>query len=589
MKNWKVMSHSQTGSSHVKSQKPNQDACLYKTCPTFIGAVSDGHGSIAHARSDIGSSLAVASAMESIEFFLNENTFDCFKAAYFKTIESAQPLMETEKIDALKILIANVLPHKIVANWRQKVLMHHAQSEKTEHVDSVLETFDRAYTESEIYKLYGCTLLCAFEYDQYMIFLQIGDGLIGIYEQEGKVIHPILEDARHKDNITTSISDFYAPLAFKTAIYPFRASTEFIALTTDGVENAYPNSASDYIYFYHAVHGLIVEALPDLEQLLERTSRYSGDDSTALILYRPLQSESDFKQSESDAKMYSDVQHNEKNVEDASILYAGVPEGYVPIEHLLSDPMSSSFLEIAGELCYSFDQFEVSGFCIVGLALQDIWYDPIENRMLLVSKILRAATPQIILESRKLLADLLYLIYYKVYPAFEVALVAEPQQRILIFDEAYAEALEKAYTPRKWIHTVDQIRQAAHFNYEWGKFNFDGQIDPHPLSLTTQLGSYEIFHDSTLFLHQILKSKKITNHKIAKVVVHPKRPQIWGLQNNSNHEWIQYIKGNSTPRYIPRGKTATLIENSVIFMYGIPVRIVPNIEKVSSSKGLSLK
>lgn len=573
MKNWKVMSHSQIGSSHVKNQKPNQDAYLYKETPAFIGAISDGHGSCAHARSDTGSAIAVESAIESIEAFLNEDSFEIFAEAFFKTIASVHPLTEAEKIETLKILISNWLPDKIVARWRQKVLRHYYQIKEMEEILEQLDHTGMAYSEAAIYKMYGCTLLCAFEYNQYMVFLQIGDGLIGIYEQEGKVIHPIAEDIRHKDNITTSISDFYAPLAFKTAICPLRESMEFIALTTDGIENAYPNSATDYIYFYHSVHGLIVEELPDLERLLERTSRYSGDDSTALILYKPLQSKLDLQ-------MSPEVHNKIENFDEPSILYAGVSEDYIPIEHLLSDSMSSSFLEIAGELCYSFDQFEASGVCIVGLALQDIWYNPVENRMLLVSRILREATSQITLKSRRLLADLLYLVYYKIYPAYE------PQRHILKFDQAYAEALKEAYAPKKWLLTIDQIRQEAHFNYELGVFSFEGNLDFHQLSIATQLGSYEIFHDSTLYMHQILKSKKITNHKIGKVVVHPKKPQIWGLQNNSNHEWVQYIKGSATPRYISRNKTATLIKGSVIFMYGIPVRILSNAEKIERVKEL---
>ncbi|GAU77966.1 protein phosphatase 2C domain-containing protein [Fusibacter sp. 3D3] len=559
MKNWKVMSHSQIGSSHVKSEKPNQDAYLYKEVPNFIGAVSDGHGNRAHARSDIGSRFAVETAIESIDELLNGDAFKLFADAFFNTLTGDQPHEEAEKMETLKILISNWLPDKMVSNWRQKVLRHHEAQENSNAADS----------EASIYKLYGCTLLCAFEYNSYMIFMQVGDGLIGIYEQNGKVIHPIAEDIRHRDNVTTSISDLYAPLSFKTAVYPLNETIEFIALTTDGIENAYPNSVTDYVYFYHSIHGLIVEELPELERLLERTSRYSGDDSTALILYKPLQTELDLQKSD-----------------ESSILYTSVSEDYVPIEHFLCDSTSSRFLEIAGELCYSFDQFETSGLCVMGLALQDIWYNPKENRMLLVSRILREVTPKTLYTSRKLLADLLYLILYKVKPVYK------PQKCILKFDKAYAEVLQTEishYSPRAWSLIIDQIRQETHYDYELGTFTFDGLHDETQLSIVTQLSRYEIFHDSTLYLHQILKSKKITNHKIANVVVHPKKPQIWGLQNCSNHEWVQYVKGSATPRYISRNKTATLIEGSVIFMYGIPVSILSNVDRKDAKEELSQK
>ncbi len=548
MKNWKVMSHSQIGSSHVKNQKPNQDAYLYKETSAFIGAVSDGHGSQAHARSEAGSKLAVEAAVETIEAFLNEDFFEVFAETFFKTINDDAPLDEVEKMEAFKILISNWLPNKIVMNWRQKVLGHYDQ----------IEDKSSDCSKSEIYKLYGCTLLCTFEYKQYLVFLQIGDGLIGIYEQDGKVIHPIAEDIRHRDNMTTSISDLHAPLEFKTALYPVKEMIEFIALTTDGIENAYPNSKTDYIYFYHSVHGLIVESLPELERLLERTSRYSGDDSTALILYRPL----------------SDLQVNAfsvDNVDETSIVYTGVSEDYIPIEHILCDPTSSLFLEIAGELSYSFGQFETYGQCVVGVALQDIWYNPIDHKILLVNRILREATQQMLLISRKYLADLLHLVLYKVYPENIF------QKYIPRFDLFYEKAIQggtEKCSPRAWSKIIDQIRQEVHFNYEIGSFTFNETCESFQISIVTQVSTYELFHDSTLYLHQILKSKKITNHKIGRVMVHPKKPQIWGILNCSNHEWVQYIKGNATPRYISRNKTATLIEGSVIFMYGIPVRIM---------------
>ena len=563
MKNWKVMSHSQIGSSHVKSQKPNQDAYLYKESPTFIGAVSDGHGSQAHARSETGSKLAVEATVETVEAFLNEDSFEVFAETFFKTINGDAPIDEVEKMEALKILISNWLPNKIVTNWRQKVLRHYDQIED--------ENTDRS--KSEIYKLYGCTLLCAFEYKQYLVFLQIGDGLIGIYEQEGKVIHPIAEDTRHRDNMTTSISDLYASLEFKTALYPINEMIEFIAMTTDGIENAYPNSTTDYIYFYHSVHGLIVESLPELDRLLERTSRYSGDDSTALILYRPL----------------SELQVNAPSVDsgdETSIVYTGVSEGYIPIEHILCDPTSSLFLEIAGELSYSFGQFETHGQCVVGVALQDIWYNPIDNKILLINRILREANQQMILTSRKYLANLLHLVLYKVYP--ENIFQKHIPQFDLFYEKAIQEGTEKC-SPRAWSKIIDQIRHEVHFNYETGTFIFEGIHDAFQVSIVTQVSTYELFHDSTLYLHQILKSKKITNHKIGRVMVHPKKPQIWGLLNCSNHEWVQYIKGHATPKYISRNKTATLIEGSVIFMYGIPVRIMLKRDDENAIKESSLE
>ena len=71
---WSVITGSAIGKTHVRKGTPNQDAVGFYQFPgsgsACVLAVSDGHGSEKCARSEIGSSLAVNSAIKVfIEFW----------------------------------------------------------------------------------------------------------------------------------------------------------------------------------------------------------------------------------------------------------------------------------------------------------------------------------------------------------------------------------------------------------------------------------------------------------------------------------------------------------------------------------------
>lgn len=74
---WKVTHACVRGSSHVRAGLPNQDSalCIVRAAapsgPAIaIAAVADGHGSARHFRSQIGSSLAVSTAVTVLQNFL---------------------------------------------------------------------------------------------------------------------------------------------------------------------------------------------------------------------------------------------------------------------------------------------------------------------------------------------------------------------------------------------------------------------------------------------------------------------------------------------------------------------------------------
>src|ERR1700676_2044313 len=81
--NWKVAHACVRGSAHLRSGLPNQDAaqCIVipgegETPATAFAAVSDGHGGARHFRSQIGSSLAVSTAVDVLQGFLSQHALD---------------------------------------------------------------------------------------------------------------------------------------------------------------------------------------------------------------------------------------------------------------------------------------------------------------------------------------------------------------------------------------------------------------------------------------------------------------------------------------------------------------------------------
>src|SRR5580692_9645537 len=77
---WKIAHACVRGSSHVRSGLPNQDAAQCTVMPgdgsapaIAVAAVSDGHGGVRHFRSQIGSSLAVSTAVEIVQKFLSQS------------------------------------------------------------------------------------------------------------------------------------------------------------------------------------------------------------------------------------------------------------------------------------------------------------------------------------------------------------------------------------------------------------------------------------------------------------------------------------------------------------------------------------
>lgn len=188
-------SYTTLGGSHKKRNKPCQDFSSDYTCDDFsIIAVSDGHGSSKHFRSDVGSKLAAQGSIEEVRKVI-ENDFDLVN---FK--ENPRKIIEN--------LIENVYKR-----WKNDISNHMTENPFTE--EEIPEDLDEATKEKFFGTLYpyyyisayGATLMVGVMAEDYYFAFHIGDGKAVFLYEDGKIEQSIPWDEACYINVTTSLSD----------------------------------------------------------------------------------------------------------------------------------------------------------------------------------------------------------------------------------------------------------------------------------------------------------------------------------------------------------------------------------------------
>ncbi len=305
---WRCIGESVKGASHVRSGLPNQDAIQWYPDSgiglPLILAVSDGHGSAKSFRSDIGSRLAVETAINVIrEFFLNSQPSDA-------------------NLSSLKDATERLLPRRIVNEWRKAVnqdlglpensdidklslftktnLTH---EEKKTLVESDGETAWQA-VENNYYLAYGATLLAVLVTDLYIVYVQLGDGDILQVDSKGNTTRPLEQDPRLIANETTSLCMDQAWNEFRLHVELYQAGTSkelpnLILTATDGYCNSYSTDAAffkigdDYRQMFKS--NLIEDIDQQLIGFLRETSeKGSGDDITLGLIKRLEKDDKDY-------------------------------------------------------------------------------------------------------------------------------------------------------------------------------------------------------------------------------------------------------------------------------------------------------
>jgi hypothetical protein len=267
---WRVIGESVQGSTHLRVQKPNQDAIAWYPDEghglPLIVAVADGHGSDKHFRSQIGASLATRAAIDVLREFAEH-------------VPANGELMT----------VMDHLPAAIERRWKRAVDDHLIANPLGEEGEPPPTPIGEDPTR---YIAYGTTLLSALITGDFIVYLQLGDGDILTVSRTCDVERVIEQDPSLIANQTTSLCLPEARRHFRKRFQRIAGhSPALVILSTDGYANSFEEgdflkAGPDYL---HLIRSKGIEHVNErLGQWLRETSQQgSGDDITVGIAVAP--------------------------------------------------------------------------------------------------------------------------------------------------------------------------------------------------------------------------------------------------------------------------------------------------------------
>jgi serine/threonine protein phosphatase PrpC len=260
---------SRAGSSHVRSDKPCQDAyALWSGSvagqPSLIAAVADGHGDDRHDQSQFGAALAVRAAIEEL-LSLQTHIFG---------VGPSSRLVSSFKAD---------FPRRLGKRWREAVIAD-AESRLLEGAEGIQDY-------ASLFPRYGTTLLAALVVGKVLLVGQIGDGEAMVVRCEGSVDFPLACESEDVGMVTDSLCSAEAHRRWRTATLGC-SDGRLILLGTDGLVNAFADQ-TQLKKFAQSFHDRIrehgpVEVAAALPGWLDHYSdQGSGDDITLAVVQVP--------------------------------------------------------------------------------------------------------------------------------------------------------------------------------------------------------------------------------------------------------------------------------------------------------------
>jgi hypothetical protein len=280
---WYVIGCSVRGASHERAEKPNQDAIKfernYGSDSLALLAVADGHGGNRYVRSAVGAKIAVDVAIGVLHDYL---------------LRPEQP----EVIDGypnLKVrrqLALEWLPVEITRRWRSLVKKHMASNPWTEAERClILAAGDETDDETGPFRSYGTTLVAVMITQDFVLYVQIGDGDILAVSNDGIVDRPIADKTEQIGDVTDSLASMDPWNDFRVAIVPTAThSPQLIIACTDGYRKSFAEDegfervASDLV---EQIKLLGIEAVETSLPvwLAETSAEGSGDDISVGIAW----------------------------------------------------------------------------------------------------------------------------------------------------------------------------------------------------------------------------------------------------------------------------------------------------------------
>ncbi len=278
---WQVLAETVRGASHERADLPNQDAIGWRP-PSGTGrwvllAVADGHGSAKSFRSEVGSRLAVETALAAMQELIDGQT-------------------DPPDLSACKRAVDENVPVTIERRWKAKVAAHLEENpllvKEVAHIEESQGPAARQAVEQNPVQAYGTTLITVLLHESFLACLQLGDGDVLIVAADGEVVRPLQDDPRLMANETTSLCGRECWRDFRTCFQTLaEAPPALVLASTDGYANSFSTPqgflavATDMLAILQEEGTKsLAEGLP---QWLEEASRQgSGDDVTAGIICR---------------------------------------------------------------------------------------------------------------------------------------------------------------------------------------------------------------------------------------------------------------------------------------------------------------
>jgi serine/threonine protein phosphatase PrpC len=269
---WRAIGRSVQGSTHLRDQKPNQDAIGWYPDEGYglplIVAVADGHGATKYFRSHFGAEFATRTAIDVLREFA-----------------------EHLPGDGELMMVIDRLPAAIERRWKKAVDDHLVVNPFDEESGATPAPAAIGEDPSR-YVAYGTTLLSVLVTDDFVVHLQIGDGDILAVSPTGRVERVIQPDPNLIANQTTSLCLPQARRHFRTQFQKIAGQPPaLLMLCSDGYANSFEEdgflkAGTDYL---DLIQTKGIEYVNEhLEQWLSETSQKgSGDDITVGIIAAP--------------------------------------------------------------------------------------------------------------------------------------------------------------------------------------------------------------------------------------------------------------------------------------------------------------